>query len=265
MNVELVKNLVCDYYDWLKAETEVLSVPEQNWFAISTPFEGRFNDTIGLYIKKEGDRVYFSDDGETLGNIIACGGNVKSGKIKTIIERTKLAYGIDITDNEIHIEVPNYQALKAKHRFISALIELNDIEIEQGSVKPDFHNEISNYLYYAFPELNYTPFVTIKGETGLEYTYNFQCLVRDKEEIFIKAFNKIGKNLITPFLYSFLKIKNSRPKLNRNLPVRAIAIINDTVDIDSAIINSIKQDGADFIPWSQRKLSVYSNKLCPTN
>lgn len=263
MKIDDAKGLVDEYYEWLKAETAIAVLPQSNWLAVSTPFIGRFNDTISFYMQQTGEQITISDDGDTLNNIFASGGNITRGKLKSIIERIKAAYGIGIRHNEIHIKVNRNELVRAKHRFISALIELNDIEIDKGKVKTDFHQEVDDFLYDSFPSLTYTPYFTVRGESGLEYTYDFQCIERDKEELFIKTFNRAGKNLITPFLYSYLKLRDYRPNQNRNLPVRALAILNDTNRIDSTVLSSIENDGADYLNWSLRHEPSYKEKLRP--
>ncbi len=54
------------YDDWLKAKTHIPPYDASDWGLISTPFLGRFNDTLEIYAKKHGDEITLSDDGKTL-------------------------------------------------------------------------------------------------------------------------------------------------------------------------------------------------------
>jgi hypothetical protein len=96
------------------------------WYAIQTPFVGLMNDCIEVYIKKEGDRILLSDDGDTLFNLGVCGVS-RSSKFTSILQRIENIYGVKVVDNELQIVANDSDFNLKKHALIGAIQQLSSL------------------------------------------------------------------------------------------------------------------------------------------
>jgi hypothetical protein len=100
-----IDSLIDEYYNFLKGNTAVFTETGTEWNVISTPFTGAFNDTIEIYVKREGENFILSDDGETLYNLNLQGVSIThSPKRKEIANRILLTYGIEDVNGEFIVE-----------------------------------------------------------------------------------------------------------------------------------------------------------------
>ena len=118
-----LKPLIDEYYNWLKARTTIIEDETTGWTEIQTPFIGIFNDTIEIYAKKIGDKIFLSDNGQTLANLDLLGVQInRSPSRKSILDRIMLNYGLKLDNGEITTEATDRNFLQKKHGMISAII-----------------------------------------------------------------------------------------------------------------------------------------------
>lgn len=184
---------ISNYYKWLKDKTVLLSDEKTDWVLISTPFIGLFNDNIELYAKKDNEVITLSDNGETIHNLELTGVNIqRSAKRKEVVNAILLNYGIQLKGSEFLVECDTPNFPQKKHNLLAALLEINDLYVlSEHNIALIFKEDVRKYL----DELNiiYTAdFISKGGETGLEFTFDFQISKKD-EEIVIKSFNSLNK------------------------------------------------------------------------
>jgi hypothetical protein len=249
------QTLVNDYFTWLKDKTIVKQDELTDWTAIDTPFVNMFNDTIEIYAQKKNNKVILSDDGETLSNLEMAGVNIaKSTSRKDFLTHILRNYGIKLQDEELVVECDPKNFPQNKFNMLSAIIEINDMYmLSKQNVASVFKEDIKNFLDQH--EIIYTPDFISKGESGLEFTFDFQMMGR-KEEVVMKSFNKLDKNLLSTFLFSWQEIEPIRKDITGK-EVKAIAFIND-VDkkINTKYLDALKSKGAEVILWSKREEEV---------
>lgn len=240
-----------DYYTWLRSKTFIQKDDDKEWFVISTPFLGAFNDTIEIYAKKEKTKLILSDNGDTLSNLELQGFHLQSSKRrKDIVETILLNYGIQLLDGELVIQTKIEHFSEAKHNILSAIIEVNNLYVlTKTSLASNFKEEVRKFLDQK--ELEYTPNFISKGITGLEFSFDFQ-ITRSNKEILIKSFNTIKRSDISSFLFSWEDVKPVREQSTQK-EVNAIVIINDSNrDIKEEYLDALKTKNVDFILWSNR-------------
>jgi hypothetical protein len=241
--------LLDNYYKWLQSQTFVSQDKRTNWISISTPFIGLFNDNIEFFVKKKDNEIIFSDDGETLYNLGLIGVNFKKGERKNIFERILLNYGINIKNDELFIKTSVEKFPQKKHNFLSAMMELHDTHVlSNHKVKQIFKEDVRNFLDKE--DIIYTPDFISKGETGLEFIFDFQIAHR-KQEIVLKSFNGMNKQNLPSFLFAWKDIKAIREKISKK-EVKAIAFINDKKIIKKEYVEALNSKNADYILWSKR-------------
>lgn len=243
-----------DYFRWIKEKTSVYQDVDTQWSVINTPFLGAFNDGIDIYAKKEGNKIILSDNGETLSNLELQGVNLLSSKSKSrrnLLDMVLRNYGITLDNDEFLIKTDNAKFPQAKHNLLNSIIEVSSFyTLSKSNVSNVFKEDVASF----FNELGliFTPDFISKGETGLEFNFDFQ-IAKHKEEIVLKSFNTMNNNLLSSFLFSWEDIKPMREKSSRK-KVKAIAIINDADrEIKDEYIDALKSKNADYILWSERK------------
>jgi len=246
-----VNTYVDNYYNWLRERTYIQNDDNTEWFLINTPFLGAFNDSIDIYAQKKGSKLILSDNGETMTNLELQGLNFQgSKKRKYILETILLNYGIKNNSDELIIESNIDKFSQAKHNFLSAIIEINDLYVlSTHNVASVFKEDVRNYLEEK--NIIFTPDFISKGTTGLEFNFDFQ-IAKMNSEIVIKSFNTINKSNLPTFLFGWDDIKPVREKTTKKT-VKAVAIINDTdKEIKSEYLDALKSKNADYILWSER-------------
>lgn len=247
-----VNTYVDNYYNWLREKTYIQKGESTDWFLINTPFVGAFNDTIEIYAQKNGSQLILSDNGETMANLELQGLQIQGSKRrKNILDTILLNYGIRNYNDELTIESNLESFSQAKHNFLSAIIEINDLYVlSKHNVASIFKEDVRNYL--ESKDIIFTPDFISKGTTGLEFNFDFQ-IAKKQSEIVIKSFNTINKSNLPTFLFAWDDIKPVREKTTKK-EVKAIAIINDIEKkVKTEFLDALKAKNANYILWSERE------------
>jgi len=258
--VNWVDTYVDNYYHWLREKTIIENGKTTDWFLISTPFIGAYNDNLEIYALKNGEKLILSDNGETLKNLELQGVNIQgSKKRRYILDSILLNFGIKEKKNELIIETSLKNFSQSKHNLLSAMIEINDLYIlSKHNVASVFKEDVRDYLYLN--DIIFTPDFISKGMTGLEFNFDFQIAQKSKE-IVIKSFSSINKSNLPAFLFSWEDIMPVRAKITKK-EVQAIAIINDVEkEIKTEYIEALKSKNADYILWSEKDKPKNLRKL----
>ena len=247
-----------DYYQWLKDRTFVHTDEETGWHVINTPFIGVFNDGIDIYVKNSGNKVKFSDDGETVSNLDLQGVSIVKTR-KVLFDNILTNYGIKYNNGELTIETDLEKFAQAKHNLISAIQEINDFNLlSKNNVNTLFKEDVRNYLNEI--DVIYTPDFISKGQTGLEFNFDFQ-IAKKTEEIVLKSFSRINNSNLGSFLFSWEDIKSTRERIAKK-NVKAVAIINDfSKTVRPEFLEALKSKDADYILWSEKDTIENKNKL----
>ncbi len=79
--------------------------------------------------------------------------------------------------------------------------------------------------YLNEQQITYTPYFISRGNTGLEFTFDFQIAFR-KQELVIKTFSTTNSMNLPHFLFAWEDIKETRRKQVKK-QVTALAVTND--------------------------------------
>jgi len=251
MNDNWINNSITEYYNWLRDRTQVSKNNESDWYVITTPFLGLFNDNIEIYAKLDGKNLILSDDGHTLSNLELIGAPIlRSPKRKEWLDMILINYGVELKDNEFQTKGSEKDFNQKKHNLICAISEISDMAmLAKHTVSSLFREDVKEF----FDERNiiYTPQFIAKGGTGIEFTFDFQIAGRQKELV-IKSFNTLNKLNVPNFLFGWEDIKTSREKISGK-QLKGLAIVNDIEkELKQEYIGALEGKGADIIIWSQR-------------
>ena len=249
-----------EYFAWLRDNTIVKEHSLTGCSVISTPFEGLFNDNIQIYAKHEKGEIILSDDGETLDNLSLAGVDIsRSPQRKQYFDIILHNYGITLNGDELITKAKDHDFPIKKHNLISAISEIGDMSImSKPIISSVFKEDVGKYL--TDQDITYTPQFTLKGATGLEFTFDFQIAGREKE-ILIKPFNTLTQSMVERFLFGWDDVRDIREAESQK-KLDSIAIINDTQsELNSEFINALESKNAGVILWSQRHTPPSIQKL----
>lgn len=255
-----INTLMDNYYAFLKEKTLVTGSSSTDWVEISTPFLGLFNDTVDIYVKKEGNKIIISDDGNTLRDLELSGLEIsRSPKRKEILERILINYGVRINNEELITEATERDFPQKKLNLISAISETADMYyLAKHTVASVFREDVKSYLDEQ--GLIYTPYFISKGSTGLEFTFDYQIAYRNTE-IVIKSFNSVNKMNLPHFLFTWDDIKKVREQQTQK-EIIGLAVINDIDrEVSDDYLSALDNKGAKYILWSQRHSPENIKKL----
>jgi hypothetical protein len=254
------ENSISQYYNWLKEKTFVKADEQSGWVAVSTPFFGLFNDPIEIYMKLEGDTIILSDDGMTLKNLDLAGASItRSPKRKEWLDFILLNYGVALQGDELFVKATQADFAQKKHNLVCAISEISDMEIMAKHVVSSLFREDVKQLLDE-QGIIYTPQFITKGNTGIEFTFDFQIAGREKELV-LKSFNSLNKINVPSFLFSLDDIKPVREKTSGK-QLQSLAVINDIEkDIKQEYINALQSKNTDIIFWSERNKPENIQKL----
>ncbi len=255
-----VDNSIKNYYSWLKDQTSIQKSEQTDWFAITTPFIGLYNDNIEVYAKKTNEKIFLSDDGVTFSNLELSGVNItRSVKRKEWLDMILLNYGITLEGKELQTVGTEKDFPQKKHNLICAISEVVDMAMmAKHTVSSLFKEDVKTF----FDEQNiiYTPGFIAKGSTGIEFIFDFQIAGREKELV-IKSFNSLNKINVPNFLFGWEDIKEAREKISGK-ELKGMAVINNIdKDIKPEYLDALKSKKAESILWSDRHQPETLNKL----
>jgi hypothetical protein len=254
-----IDELISEYHKWLKTKFVVTEDSKTDWVMITTPFVGMFNDLLELYAQKKDNKIILSDNGETINNLELVGAKVNRGERKDIFNKILLNYGLTLKNDELILEFNEREFPQKKHNFLSALIELNEIYmLSREKVTSIFKDDVREF--FEEQDIIYTPDFISKGNTGLEFTFDFQIAHKNRE-IVIKAFNSLNKLNLPSFLFAWEDIKPLRES-RTSKEVKAIAFVNDinkVINID--FVEALNSKNADYILWSEKSIEKNLAKL----
>lgn len=239
------------YCRWLRENTSHRTDGMTGWSVISTPFTGLFNDSIEIYVKKEGGLILMSDDGSTLSGLSLSGVDVNRSSLRrSWLDSVLLNYGLDLKDGEIVTRATAMTFAQKKHNMICAISEISDMELTAThTVSSMFREDVRSFLDEQ--EIIYTPQFIAKGSTGIEFTFDFQIAGRGRE-IVIKSFNTLNRTNVLNFLFGWNDIREQRVKIT-NKEIVGLAFINDIDrEVRDEYVAAMESKGTRCVMWSGR-------------
>ncbi len=255
-----IENSIQEYYELLKSKTFISQNNNSNWYTITTPFIGLFNDCIDIYAKMENGNIILSDDGVTLANLELVGASIsRSPKRKEWLEMILLNYGISLNDKELQVIGNEKNFPQKQHNLICAISEISDMAMmAKHTVASIFKEDVKGYLNEQ--DIIYTEQFIAKGTTGIDFIFDFQIAGRTSE-IVLKSFNSLNRINVPNFLFGWEDIKTIREKISGK-ELKSLAVINNIDrEIKSEYSEALRSKGADIILWEERHQAEILNKL----
>lgn len=251
---------ISEYYAWLRDNTVIRQDGGTEWYAVSTPFVGQFNDHIEIFVKREDGRILLSDDGETLANLEMVGVNFsKSAWRKEMLRKALRNYGVALDgDNELTVTATDDSFASRKHDLLSAIMRVSDFDVlAKDNVVSVFTEDVQRYL----DELGviYTPTFILRGKSGLDSTFDFQ-IAGKKSELVVRSFPSLKQNSVGNFVFSLHDVKRKREE-DTGKEFRSMALVDDTVsEPPRKFVDALKAYGTEVVMWSCKE-TVLSQRV----
>lgn len=239
-----IQQMIDSYISWLKNEITFEKCGE--YYEITTPFLDNANDYIQFYIKQEGDRVYFSDDGITLANLSMSGIQIK-GQRQKYLEQILCQNGIQNNSGELIMSAPISDYAQKKHIFIQALLRIDDMfALSKTRVASVFVDDIIEF--FDKNEIIYSRDIQFTGKSGFLHTYDFLIPhSKTKPERCCQAINTPSKSNMQNVLFSWIDTIATR-KAESQL----IVFLNDQAPISKGVADGFANYNVQMIEWSKR-------------
>lgn len=243
-----LKNLVDNYYDWLKDRTILKQINDV--CEITTPYLDRHNDYIQIYAIKDNDKYKLTDDGNTIKDLLISGCSLDSQKRQKMLQVILNGYGIDLEDKEILVtKTTNSDFPLKKHNLIQAIIDVNNMfYLANSTVESLFYDDVKSW--FDTIDVRYNERIPFIGKSGYSRTFDF-VIPRSKNapERLIKTLNNPNKQNADSIIFDWLDIESARPEGSRPF----VLINNEEKNISNSIMDSFENYNISAIPWSKKE------------
>lgn len=239
-----IQKMISDYTHWLKNEITFERIGE--YYEITTPFLDNANDYLQLYVRQDGDNLFFTDDGATINNLKMSGLQLTAIR-KSHLNRILKQYGVTLSGDELTIKATSRDFPQKKHQLIQAMLRVDDMfAMSKSKVSSLFLDDIQDF--FDQKDIFYADNVQFTGISGFVHSYDFLLQrTRNNPERLCQAVNIPNKTSMSNILFSW----------NDTKPVRKpgselIAILNDQNNIARGIEDAFINYDAKVIRWSER-------------
>ena len=241
-----VKKYIDEYTEWLKGEITYSQVGE--YYEINTPFLDNNNDYIQIYVRQDGNDIYFTDDGYTINELEMEGIKFTSARKQQLIYILN-QYGVHLDGYELSLKAPANEFAKKKHIFIQCLLKVNDMYmLSHSRVSSIFLDDIMEF--FERREIYPIENVQFAGISGFIHNYDFALQkTKNNPERICLAINNANKSAIGNIIFSWNDTKPSR----RNSDTQLIVLMNDKNTIGKGADDALSNYGIKPIRWSKRE------------
>lgn len=239
-----IQKLIDEYATWLKEEITFEKVGE--YYEITTPYLDNANDYLQIYVKQDGDELYFTDDSATIHNLKMSGFQFTPSRRKHL-QKILNQYGVKLNGDELIAKAPVNNFAQKKHLFIQAMLRIDDMfTISKSKVASLFLDDIQDF--FDEKEIYYSDNVQFTGISGFSHNYDFLLQrSRTKPERLCQAVNNPNRSSMGNILFAWNDTKPARRKGSQ-----LIVILNDQNNITKGVEDAFLNYDAKVIKWSER-------------
>ena len=241
------EELINNYINWLRQSIKITEI--NDYCEITTPFLDRHNDSLQIYLKKEGTELILTDDGYTISDLILSGFELNTEKRKKLFDSILNGFGVKNINNELVMESNFENFPQKKHNFIQAILAINDLFIlSSPNIESFFKEDVEKFL--NLNSVRFIPSVKFTGKSGFDHFFDFVIPAsRDNSERVIRAVNKTNRQSITSLIFSWNDIREVRTPNSKML-----VVLNDMdYKINPEYVSALKQYLLLPVEWSKRE------------
>ncbi len=240
-----IQKIIDDYAKWLRSEITFEKIGE--YYEITTPYLDNANDYLQMYVRLDGENLYFTDDGAIINGLESNGYQFTHAR-KEQLKNILLQYGVKLDGNELTAKAPIGSFPQKKHMFIQAMLRVDDMYMTSKSkVASYFLDDIQEFFQQK--DIFYTDNVQFTGISG--FTHNYEFLLqrtKSKQERLCRAVNNPNRSSMGNILFAWNDTKPSRKNDSQ-----LIVFLNDQNTIAKGIEDAFSNYEAKVIRWSERE------------
>ena len=243
-----IQSMINEYAEWLKQEISFSKIDD--YYEITTPYLDSANDYLQFYIKLKDDKIFFTDDGNTISRLEMAGLKMNSNRRKQL-NQILLQYGILMNKNELVSSALVKEFPQKKHLFVQAMLRIDDMfSAPKGKTTSYFIDDIQ--AFFDAYEIFYTERVQFAGTSGFTHNYDF-ILQRSKQqpERLCQAINTPSKTTMMNTLFAW-----NDTKTVRKTDSRLIVFLNDENTVPKGIVEGFSNYDVHVIHWSNRESNI---------
>lgn len=241
-----VKSYLDGYLKWLK-DMSFEKVVAPNITRLSVPFLNSHDDYTEIYIKKEGDQFYLSDNGETLSTLNMDGIDVS--KRMKILKGIIINYGVSLKQEELFICANQNNLFLKKHLLFQCIGKVNDMFLlSQKNVKSLFFEEVREY--FIKNNIRYVPNASYMGKSGLYAQYDFSIASSNKRPFrLVKVINQLNTQTARGVIFDWTDSDYTRKEKAQ------LYVINneDEHKASDSATQALSEYKIERIPWSNKE------------
>lgn len=239
-----IQKMIDEYARWLKSEITFERIGE--YFEITTPYLDSANDYLQIYVRQDGEDLFFTDDGYTI-NSLKMGGFQFTPPRKAHLNRILSQYGVKLCGDELTTKATPRDFPQKKHLLIQAMLRVDDMfAMSKSKVASLFLDDIQEF--FAEKDIYYSENVQFTGTSGFSHSYDFLLQrTRNKPERLCQAVNVPNKTSMSNILFSW---NDTKPV--RKSDSQLVVILNDRNSIARGIEDAFYNYDAKVIKWSER-------------
>lgn len=240
-----IKDLIDSYTQWLNKEIRFEKIGQ--YYEISTPFLDSNNDYIQFYVRMDGDKIFFTDDGFTINNLEMTGYQLNSKRKKTL-NSIVAQYGVNLNGKSLETSADIKTFPMKKHLYMQAIMKIDDLFMtahnRSGS---DFIDDIQKF--FSKKEIYYSENVQFTGTSGFSHKYEFLFQrSKRKPERLCRIMNSPNKSNTSNILFAW-----QDTKLFRQDDSKLIVLLNDSDKIAKGVEEAFMNYDAEVVKWSERE------------
>lgn len=239
-----IQKLIDEYALWLKSEISFERVDE--YYEITTPYLDNANDYLQIYVRQDGDEIFFTDDGATIQGLKMAGYQFTKSR-KLHLNRILSQYGVQLNGDELTAKAPIRGFAQKKHLLIQAMLRVDDMfVISKSKVSSFFLDDIQEF--FEEREIFYADNVQFTGTSGFSHNYDFLLQrTKTRPERLCQAVNIPSKSNMSNILFAWSDTKPARKNGSQ-----LIVILNDQNVIARGVEDAFLNYDAKVIRWTER-------------
>lgn len=248
-----IKKLINDYTAWLNKKITFGKIGE--YYEITTPYLDNANDYLQIYVKQDGNNIFFTDDCATMQNLKMNGLKLTPNR-KQYLQRILYQFGVQLNGDELTAKAPINNFAQKKHLFIQAMLRIDDMmNISKAKVASFFFDDVQDF--FMKKDIFYAENVLFTGISGFSHSYDFLLQrTKTKPERLCQAVNNPNRTNMGNIIFAW----NDTKPVRRN-GSQLIVILNDENGIAKGVEEAFLNYEAKVIRWSERNRDDNLNLL----
>ncbi|KJU85378.1 protein containing Region of unknown function DUF1828 [Candidatus Magnetobacterium bavaricum] len=244
-----IQQLIIEYNKWIQDKT-ILKDIGNNWIQITTPYLDRHNDYLQIYVTKQNDKYFLTDDGYIFNDLLNSGCNLESIKRQELLKITLAGFGVIKKGDTLEVNATDSNFSLKKHSLIQAMLSVNDMfYLASSTITNLFLEDVELWLDLA--DIRFTPKVKFTGKSTYDHVFDFVIpKSRIAPERIIQTFNKPSRDTAEAFVFKWIDTKEVR-----STESQAYAILNDQINpVSDSVIDALKNYQIKPVTWCDREL-----------